>query len=69
MWEDPADRSLMLAQLQKGSPVRNVITRLRTKSGDIKVTAYSADKIQLDGHTCILAVSEDVPSYEPHLSN
>jgi PAS domain S-box-containing protein len=69
MWEDPADRSLMLAQLQKGGPVRNVITRLRTKSGDIKVTAYSADKIQLDGHTCILAVSEDVPSYEPHLSN
>jgi PAS domain S-box-containing protein len=62
MWEDPADRSLMLAQLQKSGPVRNVITRLRTRSGDIKVTAYSADQIELGGHPCILAVSEDVPS-------
>jgi hypothetical protein len=38
-----------------------VITRLRTKAGQIKITAYSADKIQFDGQTCILAVSEDVP--------
>ena len=69
MWEDPRDCSLMLAQLQKGGPVRSVITRLRTKSGHIKLTAYSADHIQFDGHRCILAVSEDVPSFEPQLSN
>lgn len=50
----------MTAQLQHG-PVRNVITRLRTKAGQIKITAYSVDKIQFDGQTCILAVSEDVP--------
>ncbi len=49
MWEDLSDRSLMLAQLQKGGPIRNVITRLRTKSGDIKLTAYSADRIRFDG--------------------
>ena len=39
--------------------------RLRTKPGDIKITACSADKIQFDGHSCVLAVSEDIPSYEP----
>jgi hypothetical protein len=50
----------MIAQLQRG-PVRNVITRVRTKSGEIRITAYSADKIQFDGQMCILAVSEDVP--------
>jgi PAS domain S-box-containing protein len=64
IWEDPADRSLMLAQLQKGVPIRNVVARLRTKSGDLKLTAYSADRIRFDGQDCILAVSEDVPQYE-----
>lgn len=69
MWEDPADRSLMLAQLQKGGPIRNIVTRLRMKSGDIKLTAYSADRIHFDGLECILAVSEDVPQYEQRYKN
>lgn len=60
IWEDPRDRAFMTAQLQHG-PVRNLITRLRTKAGEIRITAYSADKIQFDGQMCILAVSEDVP--------
>jgi PAS domain S-box-containing protein len=68
IWEDPSDRSLMVAQLQRG-PIRNVITRLRTKSGQIKTTTYSADKIQFDGQTCILAVSEDLPDAEHNSSN
>jgi PAS domain S-box-containing protein len=59
IWEDPKDRAFMISQLQHG-PVRNVITRLRTKTGEIKITAYSADKIQFDNQMCILAVSEDV---------
>jgi len=69
MWEDPADRSLMLAQLQKGGPIRNIITRLRMKSGDIRLTAYSADRIHFDGLECILAVSEDIPQYEQRYKN
>lgn len=69
IWEDPADRELMIAQLNKGGPIRNVMTRLRTKSGEIKVTAYSADRIQFEGQSCILAVSEDVPQIDPHQSN
>jgi PAS domain S-box-containing protein len=60
MWEDPADRARLLTQLQRGA-VRNVVTRLRLRSGEIKLTAYSADRIQFDGQTCILAVSEDIP--------
>ena len=69
MWEDPADRDLMLAQLSKGGPIQNVMTRLRMKSGEIKITAYSADKIQFEGQSCILAVSEDLPQIDPHKSN
>ena len=60
IWEDPQDRALMIAQLQRG-PVRNVITRLRTKSGEIKTSFYSADRVQIENEACILAVSEDVP--------
>lgn len=69
MWEDPADRRLLLAQLGRGGPVRNVITRLRTKHGEIKLTAYSADLIQFDGQSCILAVSEDVVTHDSKRSN
>jgi len=69
IWEDPADRVRMVTQLQKSGPIRNVITRLRTKSGEIKLTAYSADRIQFDGQSCILAVSEDLPEYNEQKVN
>jgi PAS domain S-box-containing protein len=69
IWEDPADRMLMVEQLQRSGPIRNVITRLRTKSGEVKLTAYSADRIQFDGQSCILAVSEDLPEYDKEKVN
>jgi hypothetical protein len=46
-----------------------VITRLRTKSGEVKLTAYSADRIQFDGQTCVLAVSEDVVIHDRKRNN
>ena len=69
IWEDPADREFMIAQLNKGGPVRNIMTRLRMKSGEIRVTAYSADRIQFEGQSCILAVSEDLLQVDPQKSN
>jgi hypothetical protein len=69
IWEDPADRMLMIEQLNRGGRIRNVITRLRAKSGDIKLTSYSADRIEFEGQSCILAVSEDVHAFEPNRSN
>ena len=69
IWEDPADRTFLITQLRRGGPVRNVITRLRTKSGEVKLTNYSADRIQFDEQACILAVSEDVPQYDNRSSN
>jgi PAS domain S-box-containing protein len=69
IWEDPKDRTLMIAQLQQRGPIRNVITRIRTKSGEIKVTAYSADKIEFDGQPCLLVVSEDLPDGDKSLIN
>ena len=69
MWCDPADRMFMIEQLQRGIPVRNVITWLRTKSGEVKLTAYSADRIHFDGQSCILAVSEDLAEYDQKKAN
>ena len=69
IWDDPADRRLLLTQLLRGGPIRSVITRLRAKSGEIKLTAYSADRIRFEGQTCILAVSEDVITHDPKRSN
>jgi PAS domain S-box-containing protein len=69
IWDDPADRRLLLTQLRRGGPIRNVITRLRTKSGEIRLTAYSADRIQFDGQSCVLAVSEDVVTHDPRRTN
>jgi PAS domain S-box-containing protein len=69
MWCDPAERMFMIEQLQRGIPVRNVITWLRTKSGEVKLTAYSADRIHFDGEPCILAVSEDLPEYDERKAN
>jgi hypothetical protein len=59
----------MLAQLQRGGPIRNMVTRLRTKSGEVKLTTYSADKIQFDGEPCILVATEDVPQYDLRRAN
>ena len=69
VWDDPADRRLLVTQLQRGGPIRNVMTRLRAKSGEIKLTAYSADRIEFDGQKCILAVSEDVVIHDPKSTN
>jgi len=69
IWEDPADREFMIAQLNKGGPIQNVMTRLRMKSGEIRVTAYSADRIQFEGQSCILAASDDVPQLDPRKGN
>lgn len=69
IWEDPKDRTLMIAHLQQRGPIRNAITRLRTKSGEVKTIAYSADKIQFEGQPCILAVSEDLLDNEKSLNN
>jgi len=69
MWEETGDRALLINQLTKSGPVRNIVTRLRVKSGEVKLTLYSADLIQFDGQACILAVTADATEHRPSLSN
>jgi PAS domain S-box-containing protein len=60
--EDPADQVLMIEQLQRDGPIRNVITRLRTKAGEIKLTAYSADRIQVTANHAFLLSQRTCPN-------
>jgi PAS domain S-box-containing protein len=69
MWREPADRMFMTEQLRQRLVVRNRITWLRTKSGEVKLTAYSADRIHFDGQPCVLAVSEDLPELDSRKTN
>jgi PAS domain S-box-containing protein len=69
IWEDPSDFAFMISQLRRRGPIRNAITRLRTKSGEIKFTAYSADWIQFDGYACVFAVTQDVLPNHPSAGN
>jgi PAS domain S-box-containing protein len=69
IWCDPADRMFMTEQLRQGVAVRNKVTWLRTKSGEIKLTVYAADRIHFDGQPCVLAVSEDLPEFDQRKAN
>jgi PAS domain S-box-containing protein len=61
LWADSSDRSQMLHEICEQGRVRNRVTRLRKRSGEIIETIYSADMIEIDGQQCLLAVSEDLP--------
>ena len=69
MWCDPADRMFMTEQLRQGVAVRNRITWLRSKSGEVKLTSYSADRIHFAGQACVLAVSDDLPEFNQRKAN
>jgi len=69
LWKEPSDRTFIIAQLDRGEPVRSLMTQLRTKSGELRLTAYSANRIQFDGKACIFAVSEDIPNAQPPFLN
>lgn len=38
--------------MKRAGPIRNAVTRFRTKSGELKLPALSADRIQFDGQRC-----------------
>jgi PAS domain S-box-containing protein len=62
IWEDPEERSRMVAQIREQGLIRSHATRLRKRSGEVVETIFSAQTIHLDGRQCILAVTEDVPN-------
>jgi PAS domain S-box-containing protein len=60
IWVDPSDRVRMLDELREKGRVRNLITRLRNRSGEPAHAAFSVETIDLDGRKCLLVVSVDL---------
>ncbi|WP_193194551.1 PAS domain S-box protein [Nostoc sp. MG11] len=59
IWVHESDRLNLLQELQATGVVRNLEVEYRRKSGEIVTAQLSAEKIDLDGIPCILAVHHD----------
>ncbi|MEN6349305.1 MAG: HD domain-containing phosphohydrolase, partial [Syntrophomonas sp.] len=60
IWEDPAERNLMLQKIHNNESIRNLETRFRTKSGEIRTFLTSVEIIDMDGEPHLLFVTRDI---------
>lgn len=60
IWEDLDQRSRMLEILHREGKVRNLETRFRMKSGEIRSVLWSAEPIDYGEEKCLLAVARDI---------
>jgi two-component system, cell cycle sensor histidine kinase and response regulator CckA len=60
VWENPAERSTLVARLLTHDLVSQEKASFRTKLGEIREIRLSADVIQLRGQPCILTLARDV---------
>jgi two-component system, cell cycle sensor histidine kinase and response regulator CckA len=60
VWLEPADRTAFIQQLVASARVTSFPAKFRTSSGDTRLTEISAELIELDGASCVLAITRDV---------
>jgi two-component system, cell cycle sensor histidine kinase and response regulator CckA len=60
IWIDPVGRAAMLQQLAETGNVRAFPAKFGTGSGDIRIVEISAELIELNGISCLLAITHDV---------
>jgi PAS domain S-box-containing protein len=60
VWAYVSDRARFVAALEPSGAVREFRTRFRTSSGEIRDVSVSAERIELGGHQCILAITSDL---------
>ncbi|WP_373544352.1 nitrogen regulation protein NR(II) [Chamaesiphon sp.] len=60
IWANPAERMAIVKQLQELGTVSNLEVWLRRKSGEIFPALLSAEAIDLEGESCLLAVASDI---------
>ncbi|MEQ8386911.1 MAG: PAS domain S-box protein [Coleofasciculus sp. A1-SPW-01] len=60
LWVNQKDRNRMLKAISNKGIIRNYEFEFRTKSGDIRTALLSAEQINLDEQTCLIAVSQDI---------
>jgi PAS domain S-box-containing protein len=60
VWAYVSDRGRFVAALEPSGAVREFRTRFRTSSGEIRDVSVSAERIELGGQQCILAITSDL---------
>ena len=64
VWIKPGDRENMVRHLKELGRISNEEYLLRTKSGEIRTVLFSAEQIEYEGESCILAVTNDITDYK-----
>ncbi len=60
LWADSSGQDNLLHMLREHGVIHNEETRLRIKSGELLSVLYSAEMIDIEGETCVLAVILDI---------
>ncbi len=60
VWAEPGDREKVARMLSEHGAVRNIETRFRMKSGEVRTFLLSAERIELEGELCVLMASTDI---------
>jgi PAS domain S-box-containing protein len=59
-WARPAHRVEMIGELQEGGRVTGLHTQYTTSEGEIREAEVSAELIELEGQSCVLAITRDI---------
>lgn len=60
IWLAPEERSVMIEHLTEFGRVADFQTKFKTRSGEIRRTIIFAEPVELDGMSCVLAITQDV---------
>lgn len=60
LWPTTAERNRMLDLVREQGQIRNVETRLQTKSGDIVEVLMSMAPITIEGQECLITIAADI---------
>jgi PAS domain S-box-containing protein len=60
MWINPDDRTPLVEEIEKRGRLQARKISFRTKSGETRITLYSAEQINIGGKPCLLAVAQDI---------
>lgn len=60
IWPNPEDRARLVERLKSCTPVRNLESIFRTKSGALRHVLVSSDLVELGGTLCLITVGNDI---------
>ena len=60
IWETPERRAEFVRELIQTGSLRNVETRLRAKSGQIRILLSSSELLEIQGELCLIVASSDI---------